>query len=88
MGYQVFLTAEAQNSLSRLDQPIRDRLLKRLKLFIDNFDSLQHESLSGEFANYFKYRIGEYRVIYTFSKSEKTILIKMLGHRRDIYKIK
>ena len=88
MGYQVFLTSEAQSSLSRLDQPIRDRLLKRLKLFINNFDSLQHESLSGEFANYFKYRIGEYRVIYAFSKTENTIFIKMVGHRKDIYKIK
>jgi len=88
MGYQVILASEAQDALSRLAQPVRDRLLKRLKRFITNFDSLQHETLSGEFSNYYRYRIGDYRVLYTFSKTERTITIRLVGHRKDIYKPK
>jgi len=88
MGYQVILASEAQDALGQLAQPVRDRLLKRLRWFVNNFDSLQHESLSGEFSHYYRYRIGDYRVLYTFSKTERTITIRLIGHRKNIYKPK
>ncbi len=86
MSWQVVIASEAQDALAQLSQPVRQRLLKRLKWFINNFDSLQHETLTGEFSHYYKYRIGDYRVLYTFSATDQAITIRLIGHRSNIYK--
>jgi len=40
--------------------------------------------LSGKFKGLFRFRIGNYRVIYTISKD--TVLILRIAHRKDAYK--
>jgi mRNA interferase RelE/StbE len=42
--------------------------------------------LKGQFAGLRKYRIGDYRVIYSIL--DEDILILRIGHRRDVYKKK
>ncbi|MBU2601960.1 MAG: type II toxin-antitoxin system RelE/ParE family toxin [Actinobacteria bacterium] len=33
-----------------------------------------------------RWRVGDYRVIYTFSDAELWILVVRIGHRRDVYR--
>ena len=35
----------------------------------------------------YRIRIGEYRIIYSFSSTRLTILVIKIGHRKDIYQI-
>jgi mRNA interferase RelE/StbE len=42
------------------------------------------EPLSGEFKGLFKYRIGEYRVIY--ARQSDSVLVLRIGHRRSAYR--
>ena len=40
----------------------------------------------GDLIGLYKFRIGDYRVIYEIVHDEKTIVIHAIGHRREIYR--
>ena len=44
------------------------------------------EPLRGEFSGLFKYRVGDYRVIY--AKISDGILVLRIGHRKDVYRVR
>ena len=46
---------------------------------------LGHEALTGEWSGLFRWRIGDYRVIYTVDREVKTLTVGVIGHRREIY---
>lgn len=41
--------------------------------------------LSGG-TNYFRIRVGNYRIVYEIDEQEKTVLLYRVRHRKDIYK--
>jgi mRNA interferase RelE/StbE len=49
-------------------------------------DGLHPQALQGELAGLYKFRVGEYRVIYEILAGESALLIHAIGHRRDIYR--
>jgi len=54
---------------------------------VDNVAANPHrffKRLTGKIE--YKLRVGDYRVIAEISDKQHTILIRSLGHRRDIYK--
>jgi mRNA interferase RelE/StbE len=38
--------------------------------------------------NYYRIRIGDYRIIYSVEKDGRIIIILVVRHRKDVYKIK
>jgi mRNA interferase RelE/StbE len=42
-------------------------------------------ALKGSFSGLYRYRIGDYRVIYEIINDEVTIIVVKVGHRREIY---
>lgn len=79
-------TEGAAKDLERLDKPIARRILRRLAWFSKNFQGIVHEPLTGELKGTFKWRIGNWRAVYTVEG--KIIIIQFIGHRSEIYRIK
>lgn len=79
-------TERATKDLEKLDRPIAHRILTRLTWFSKNFESTVPEPLSGRLRGTFKFRIGDYRAVYTLEG--KTIVIQFIGHRSEIYRIR
>jgi mRNA interferase RelE/StbE len=77
---------QALDDLRRLDKPIAQRILHKLKWLSQNFDDLAPERLSGQLRGLCRLRVGSYRVVYTVEQEEHQLVIHLLGHRRDIYK--
>lgn len=46
--YSINITIDADADLSRLDTPVRERVIKKLRWLADNFDTLKPEVLTGE----------------------------------------
>ena len=44
------------------------------------------ESLSGPLGDFWKYRVGPYRVVCLIQDEIVTILIIKIGHRREVYR--
>lgn len=42
--------------------------------------------LKGELVDYFKYRIGDYRIVYKCNKKESRIEVVKVEHRQGVYK--
>ena len=84
--YHVKFTPDADADLARLDKPIAQRVLKKLRWLAERFDMITPEPLTGEWQGVFKLRVGDYRALYTFSKSETIIIVHYVKHRREIYK--
>jgi mRNA interferase RelE/StbE len=82
---QIEWNREALEDLEKLDPLISRRILKRLTWFIQNFDRVIPEPLSGEWKGLYKFRVGDWRVIYTIRGD--IIHILLVGHRREIYRL-
>ena len=50
-----------------------------------NFDDIQHERLVGNLSDLYKYRVGDYRILYQILDDGTAILIHRISHRRDVY---
>jgi len=85
--WTVKYTEEAISDLSRLDKPERIRIINKIDWVKRNFDLLRHERLTGELSQFYKLRVGPYRVIYNIDPEGKIIVIYRVGHRREIYKL-
>ena len=76
---------EALEDLDKIDRPIVKRILNKISWFSQYFDAITPEPLSAEMAGLFKLRVGDWRIVYEIGKD--VIVIKAVGHRRDIYKL-
>jgi mRNA interferase RelE/StbE len=89
MAWRVELSAEADRQLSKLDAPQAKRILKFLYERIARLDDPRsmgqalHGSRLGEF---WKYRVGDYRLICKLEDNRLVVLVLRLGHRREIYR--
>ena len=57
----------------------------------DSFVRLKENPISGiklrgELFNYYKYRIGDYRIVYKFNSKKSIIEILKIEHRQGVYK--
>jgi mRNA interferase RelE/StbE len=85
MAYLVEFTAEATADLEALAPIIQERILRKVRWLSDNFDKVIPQALSANLSGLFKFRVGDYRVIYSFAPEAGRITIHKVGHRRDIY---
>lgn len=89
MAWQIELTDTARKSLAKLDKPvalrIRAFLRERLAQLEDPRsigDALKGSSL-GEF---WKYRVGDYRIVAQVEDQVMRILVVKIGNRREVYR--
>lgn len=87
--YQVEFTSQAETDLAHINKPIAQRILKKIRWLADNFANVSPEPLTATWKGFYKLRVGDYRVVYTVGESEpKTITIRFIRHRREVYKIR
>jgi mRNA interferase RelE/StbE len=59
---------------------------ERIHWLAANLDSIKPEALTGDLAGLYKLCVGDYRVVYEILHDEQTIVIHLIGHRREVYK--
>lgn len=85
MSYSVELTAEALANEEKFTQAVRERIGKKIDWLAENLEQITPMPLSANLAGFFKLRVGDYRVIYSFDEDIRVITIHQIGHRREIY---
>jgi mRNA interferase RelE/StbE len=89
MAYSVELSAEVARELGKLDRQQAKRILKFLQERVAKLDDPRsigkalHGSRLGEF---WKYRVGDYRLICKIEDDRLIVLVLRVGHRREIYR--
>ena len=62
-----------------------DRLKRKIDWLWVNRMVVVHFPMSGDLSNFFKRRVGNYRIIYTYDKSSDEMVIHLAGLRDSIY---
>jgi mRNA interferase RelE/StbE len=83
MNYNLFYTRRAEKDIKKLDPAIKHQIGKAILKLQNN--PLEHsEKLTDPKIGTYRFRIGDYRVI--FDIEGKDIVILKVGHRKEIYK--
>jgi mRNA interferase RelE/StbE len=87
MAWSIEFDPDARRELEKLDKPVSDRILKFLRERIAPLDDPRSigERLQGPLRQYWKYRVGDYRLICSLKEDRLAVIVVRLGHRREIY---
>jgi len=77
---------EADKDLAKLDWQVRRRVIDKLDWLLKNFDVVVPSALSNEFGEFYKLRVGDFRVIYKINWNNSTIFVCYIDRRDKIYK--
>jgi mRNA interferase RelE/StbE len=89
MAWRIELSPSAQKELRDLDRTAAQRILKFLHGRIGPLEDPRciGEALKGsELGAFWKYRIGDYRVICAIEDGQLLILVVRIGNRREVYR--
>jgi mRNA interferase RelE/StbE len=89
MAWKIEFLPEAEKDLREIDPPIVQRILRflyeRIRLLED--PRTIGEALKGpKLGKYWKYRVGDYRIVCQIKETEITILVVRVGHRKKVYR--
>jgi mRNA interferase RelE/StbE len=84
--YRLTLKRSASKELQAVSgKETLDRLIKKIKELVFNPRPQGSEKLAGR-SNLYRFRQGDYRVIYSVDDQSRLVDIIKIGHRRDVYR--
>lgn len=88
MPWKYEFTADAVKDIKKLPPSVSKRIGIKLKWYIDSSDPLSYSvKLAGNgLAGDFRFRIGDYRVIFDADDKTRVITILSIAHRREVYR--
>jgi mRNA interferase RelE/StbE len=89
MAWAVEISAGARKALSRLDPPPARAILKFLdeKVARARDPRASGKALTGStLGNFWRWRVGDYRVVADIQDRTVTVLVVRIGHRREVYR--
>lgn len=89
MAWQIELAESAEKQLAKLDRPIAKRIrnfLRERVLVLDDPRSLGEALKGSRLGEFWKYRVGDYRIIARIEDQALTILVIRIGNRREVYR--
>lgn len=88
MPYPVELADSARRELDKLDKKQSHRILKYLRRIagLENPRSLGEALQGSKLGEFWKYRVGDYRLIAAVQDDRLIVLVLRIGHRKEIYR--
>lgn len=86
--YDIIFSDKAKHDLKKLDYQLQNLIKNWINnhLTHDSHPRLYGKALSGQFKQYWSYRIGQYRIICEIDDKKKNVTIVSIAHRSRIYK--
>lgn len=88
MVWTVEISNVAERQLLKLDRSVQKRILDWLNDRINGCKNPRHfgEPLKGDHSGFWRYRIGDYRMLCEIQDENIVVLALAIGHRREVYK--
>ncbi len=89
MAWQIEFDPDALKELKRLDRPVQIRLVAFLRDRLAPLDDPRSlgEALSGaRLGSYWKYRVGDWRIVCDIQDQRVVVRVLRLGNRREVYR--
>ena len=87
MSWDYRVSERALKELRKLGPNASRRILEFLDDRIQGTDNPRHygKALKGELGEFWRYRVGDYRILCKIEDDVLIVLVVKMGHRRDIY---
>ena len=89
MAWQIEFGEAPKKSLTKLDPQIAKRITRFMRERVASLENPRDigEALQGpKLGNFWKYRVGDYRIIASIEDQKVCILVVEIGNRRDVYR--
>lgn len=83
--YKVAYLDSVEEDLKKLDKSTVKRILRRIETYLAQDPKELGKPLKGDFEGYWRYRWGDYRVIYRIAEREILIIVLRISHRKEVY---
>jgi mRNA interferase RelE/StbE len=84
MAYRVTFRASAAQALERLPKSVQSRVISKAEALVENPRPAGCVKLVGH--DFWRVRVGEYRIIYAIDDDTRSVDIRIVAHRRDVYR--
>lgn len=86
MTYRIEFRPAARRDLKDLPRDVLDRVSRKISALAENPRPLGVEKLSGSEEDFYRIRVGDYRVLYRIEDKVLLIIIIKSRHRREVYR--
>ena len=89
LTWAIELSEPSIKQLSKLDKPVAKRIMAFLRERVASLEDPRSigEALKGsELGEFWKYRVGDYRLICEIQDGALKVLVVKLGNRREVYR--
>ena len=89
MAWQIEFDESAKKELAKLDRKVARRLIEFLKdrVLSQKDPRSVGQALKGStLGEFWKYRVGDFRIIASIQDERMTVLVLRVGNRSDIYR--
>lgn len=88
MVWTIELTGKAEKQLAKLDRQTARRITQFLQDRVRQHDNPRElgKALTGDrLGSYWRYRVGDYRIICEIFDDRLVVLVLKVAHRREVY---
>ena len=82
--YSLEITTSAQNELDSIDDPLFERIDRKILALADDPRPVGSKKLKG-FTDSWRIRVGDWRVVYVLDDAAKLVTVTRVAHRREVY---
>jgi len=82
--YKVLIKPSAVQEVEAIPAKDRERVVRKIRALTEDPRPRGSEKLSGD--DKYRVRQGRYRVVYSVSDDDRTVLVVKVGHRREVYR--
>jgi len=83
--YKIDFKPSAEKDLRSLPRPIISRITEKIEKLAGDPFPLQAVKLSLS-EHLYRWRVGDYRIIYEVDEGKKKVIIHYIRHRRQVYR--
>jgi mRNA interferase RelE/StbE len=89
LGYEIEFDPAALDDLKKLDRPVQRRLLSFLRdrvAILNNPRDIGEALAGARLGSYWKYRVGDWRIICDIQDQRIVVRVLRVGNRREVYR--
>jgi mRNA interferase RelE/StbE len=85
MAYEIFIEKKAEKDLRKLPKNYQNKIIQKILNLKDNPKPIEARKITSS-ENYYRIKVGDYRIIYEINYKEKRINIFRVRHRKEAYR--
>ena len=87
MSYKVLLSPRAVREYKKLNPAVKILVQEGIDSLVKNpVSGAKIKRLKGRLREYYRYRAGDYRIVYSVQPSIHTVFVDYIQHRKDVYR--